>query len=58
MMAPPMVISDLVRVGVSGGTAFDGLVEIAAEHDAPLLTLNGRASATHERLATPFLIIA
>ncbi len=52
-------ISDLVRVGVSGGAAYDGLVAaIAAEHDATLLTLDRRATATYERLGTPFLLIA
>lgn len=53
------VVSDRVRVGVSGGATYDRRVAaIAAEHDATLVTLDRRATATYERLATPFRLIA
>lgn len=52
-------ISDLVRAGVFGGAAYDGLVAtIASEHNATLVTLDRRAVTTYERLGTPFLLIA
>ena len=53
------LISDLIQVGVSGGTAYDGLIaSVAAGHDATLLTLDRRATVTYERVGAAFLLIA
>jgi toxin FitB len=53
------VLRTLASAGVSGGSAYDGLVALEAEaHERELLTLDQRALATYRRLGVRFRLIA
>jgi hypothetical protein len=49
------VVSTLARAGVGGGATYDGLVALeATAHGEVLVTLDGRAQRTYQRLGVKF----
>ena len=52
------VLHDLVRFGISGGAAYDGLIAMTVlAHDARLISLDRRAEATYRRCGVQFELL-
>jgi len=57
--AQAALVPRLVKAGVAGGTVYDAVVGITADHhEATLLTLDVRAQATYARVAIPFRLLS
>lgn len=53
------VVDRLVDVGISGGASYDAVIAmIAHSHGCELVTLDGRASSTYERIGVAFRYLA
>jgi predicted nucleic acid-binding protein len=51
-------VSEIHRRGVSGGAVYDALIALtAAEHEAELLSLDGRAEATYRRCGANYRLL-
>jgi predicted nucleic acid-binding protein len=49
------LVAELARIGIAGGTVYDGFVAMsAAAHKATLMTLDRRAEATYRRCGVRF----
>jgi predicted nucleic acid-binding protein len=53
------VVGDLAAAGVSGGSAYDGLIAlIALKHDIELVSRDGRAARTYRAIGVRFQLLA
>lgn len=53
------IVDELVRRGISGGAAYDGLIALtAAEYGAELITRDQRAEQTYRRCGVSYKLLA